>query len=165
MSTKTPVKSETSSGKAGQGALTPFDEMEQMFNEFFSRNWMRPFVFERPRWSEGLQPFEGKTPKIDIIERDDEVIIHAELPGVEKKDLDISLTDDSITIKGTTQKELKEEKGEYRRREISRGMYSRTIALPANVDGAKARSSFKDGVLELAIPKQKKSVRHQIKVD
>ena len=165
MSTKTPVKREPAATGKSAGTLTPFEEMERMFDEFFSRNWLRPFVFERPRWSEALAPFEGKTPKANIIERDDEIIINAELPGVNKDDLNITVTENTITIRGTTKKEISEEKGEYHRREISSGTYSRTLTLPANVDGTRARSVFRDGVLEVTLPKQQKSVRHQIKVD
>ncbi len=58
---------------------------------------------------------------MNLIDRDNEILIKAELPGVKKEDLDISLTDDVLTIKASTQYEKEEEKGEYHRREISRG--------------------------------------------
>jgi HSP20 family protein len=87
------------------------------------------------------------------------------VPGVEKKDLDISVGEDSVTIKGSTSKEEKEEKGDYYRREISRGSFIRTVALPATVDGTKAKASFKDGMLELTLPKTEKAKRHSVKLD
>ena len=101
---------------------------------------------------------------MDLIDRDDEILIKAELPGVKKDDLDVTLTDDVLTIKASTQHEEEEEKGEYHRREISRGEFQRTLKLPENVDVDKAKTSFKDGVLELKIPKEKPAKRRTIKV-
>ena len=145
-------------------ALSPFEEMDRMFDDFFSRGWMRPFRWEWPSMGEMAKPFEGKMPKVDVIERDDEVVIKAELPGVDKKDLDVSVTENSVTIKGTTSHEEKEEKGDYYRCEISRGAYARTVGLPAYVDADKAKASFKDGVLELKLPKVEKSKRRSIEI-
>ena len=110
-------------------------------------------------------PFEGKTPKVDVIDRDNEVVVKAELPGVDKKDLDISVTRNSVTIKGSTSHEEKEEKGNVYRREISRGSYSRTLSLPAEVKEEQAKAKFKDGILELTMPKVEKSKRRSIKVE
>jgi len=81
-----------------------------------------------------------------------------------KEDLDISLIDDAITIKGHSEHEEKEEKGEYYRCEIARGAFSRTVGLPAAVDTGKAKASFKDGVLEILIPKVAKNNRRHIKI-
>ena len=145
-------------------ALSPFEEMDRMFEDFFPRSWMRPFRWEWPSLGEMAKPFEGKMPKVDVIERDDEVVVKAELPGVEKKDLDVSVTETSVTIKGTTSHEEKEEKGDYYRCEISRGAYARTVALPSYVDADKAKASFKDGVLELTLPKVEKSKRRSIEI-
>jgi HSP20 family protein len=146
-------------------APSPFDEMDRFFDNYFSRRWMQPFRSTRPSWSDLPAPFEGKTPRVDVIERDDEIIVKAEVPGVDKKDLDISVTDNSVSIKGSTRHEAKEEKGDYYRCEISSGSFSRMVRLPADVDAEKARSKFKDGVLELTLPKMKKATRHTIKVD
>jgi len=145
-------------------ALSPFEEMDRMFEDFFPRSWMRPFRWEWPSLGEMAKPFEGKMPKVDVIDRDDEVVVKAELPGVEKKDLDVSVTETSVTIKGTTSHEEKEEKGDYYRCEISRGAYARTVALPSYVDADKAKASFKDGVLELTLPKVEKSKRRSIEI-
>jgi HSP20 family protein len=145
-------------------ALSPFEEMDRLFEDYFSRGWMRPFRWEWPSLGEMAKPFEGKMPKVDVIERDDEVIVKAELPGVDKKDLDVSVTENSVTIKGTTSHEEKEEKGDYYRCEISRGAYARTVALPSYVDADKAKANFKDGVLELKLPKVEKSKRRSIEI-
>jgi HSP20 family protein len=145
-------------------ALSPFEEMDRMFEDFLSRGWMRPLRWELPSWGEMAKPFEGKMPKVDVIERDDEVVVKAEIPGVDKKDLDVSVTENSVTIKGTTSHEEKEEKGDYFRSEISRGAYARTVGLPAYVDADKAKASFKDGVLELKLPKVEKAKRRSIEI-
>lgn len=144
--------------------LSPFEEMDRLFEDYFSRGWMRPFRWEWPSLGEMAKPFEGKMPKVDVIERDDEVIVKAELPGVDKKDLDVSVTENSVTIKGSTSHEEKEEKGDYYRCEISRGAYARTVALPSYVDADKAKANFKDGVLELKLPKVEKSKRRSIEI-
>lgn len=144
--------------------MTPFDEMDRMMNRFFRRGWMRPWRFEWPSFPEMELP-DVKVPSIDVVDRENEVVVKAEVPGVDKKDLDISVGEDSVTIKGETRKETKEEKGDYYRREISSGSFSRTVALPATVDGSKAKANFADGMLELTIPKVEKAKRHSIKVD
>jgi HSP20 family protein len=144
--------------------MSPFEEMERMFDNYFSRGWMRPFHMEWPTFPK-MKAFEGKTPSVDVIERDNEVVVKAELPGVDKKDLDVSVTSNTVTIKGTSSSEEKEEKGDYYRCEISRGSYSRTLSLPADVDEEKTKAKFKDGILELTLPKLKKSRRHNIKVE
>jgi HSP20 family protein len=145
--------------------LSPFDEMERLFESRFPRSWMRPFQLEWPSWSEKMAPFEGKTPSVDIIDRDNEIVVKAELPGVDKKDLDISVTRNSVTIKGSTSHEEKEEKGDYYRCEMSRGSYSRTLALPSDVDEDKVKAQFKDGILNLTLPKIEKAKRRNVKVD
>ena len=146
-------------------ALSPFEEMDRLFDAFSSHSWFRPFQMEWPRLHKGVTPFEGKMPDVDIIERDDEVVIKAEMPGVDKKDIDISVTQNSVTIKGTASHEEKEERGDYYRCEISRGSYARTMSLPAEVDETKSKATYKDGVLQLTLPKLKKSKRHSIKVE
>jgi len=145
--------------------LSPFEEMERMFEGYFPRGWMHPFRWERPSWGELAAPFEGKMPRVDIVDRDNELVVKAELPGVDKKDLDISMTENTVTIKGSTSHEEKEEKGDYYRSEMSRGSYSRTLALPSDVEADKAKAKFKDGVLELTLPKLKKAKRRSVKVE
>jgi HSP20 family protein len=145
-------------------SLSPFEEMNRMFEGVFPRGWMQPFRWEWPAWSRIPEPFEGRTPKVDIVERDDDILVRAELPGVDKKDVDISTTENTVTIKGSTRTEEKEEKGDYYRCEIASGSFSRTVTLPGNVDSTKAKASFKDGVLELTLPKVEKSKRQKIEI-
>jgi HSP20 family protein len=79
--------------------------------------------------------------------------VRAELPGVTKEDISISLAADSITIQAQSSKEVAEEKGDYRRREISSSAFSRSMWLPVEVDVDAAKAAFKDGVLEVTLPK------------
>lgn len=147
-------------------ALSPFDEMEHMFDNFFGRSW--PGSFMRPMkidWGGMPEPFEGRTPKVDVINRDKEVLVKAELPGVKKEDVDVQVTDNTVTIKASTKHEEVEEKGEYHRREMSSGEFQRTLPLPAEVDGNKAKASFKDGVLELTLPKLVAAKRHSVNIE
>lgn len=135
-----------------------------MFDGFFRRGMMRPWRFEWPTFPEMALP-EMKIPKVDVVDRENEVLVKAEIPGVDKKDIDISVGEDTVTIKGETRREEREEKGDYYRCEISHGAFSRTVALPAVVDGARAKASFKDGMLELTLPKTEKAKRHSVKVE
>jgi HSP20 family protein len=145
--------------------LSPLEEMERLFENFYPRGWMRPLHTDWPSWSEMARSFEVKMPKVDVIDRDDEVVVRAEVPGVEKKDLDVSVTEQSITIKGETSHETKEEKGDYVRSEISQGTFSRTVSLPSTVDADKVKAEFKDGVLQLTMPKVERTKRRAIKID
>lgn len=151
-------------------AMSPFEEMDRLFESYFPRGWMRPFHIDwpsMPSLADLPAPFEGKTPHVDVVDRKNQVVVKAALPGVDKKDIDISVTKNSVTIKGSTSHETKEEKDDYYHSEISRGSYCRTMVLPAEVDESKAKAKFKDGILELTLPKTKagKEKRRSIKVD
>ena len=146
-------------------ALSSFDAMDSVFDHFFTRGWMRPFRFDQPSWSHLPAPFEGRTPQVDVVDRDDEIFVKAELPGLDKDNVEISMTSNSVTIKGSTKAEEKEEKGDYHRCEISQGSFSRTVSLPSEVDIDKAKAKFKHGVLKLTIPKVKVSKHKSVKVE
>jgi HSP20 family protein len=152
--------------KAPVRAPSPFEEMDRnmqrMSEGLIPRGWLRRMRWEWPEWP-GLPDMPA--PRVDVVDREADVLVRAEVPGVDKKDLDISVGEDTVTIKGTTKREEKEEKGEYYRHEISETSFTRTVALPAEVDGTRATASSRDGVVELVIPKVTKSKRHSIKVD
>ena len=128
---------------------------------------MRPFRAERPSWAESAVSFEMRAPKVDVIDRDDEVIVRAEVPGVAKEDLEVSVMGRAITIKGKMKHEEKEEeeKGDYYRHEISRGAFARMVTLPNYVETEGAKAKFKDGILELSLPKAEKVKRRTVKID
>jgi HSP20 family protein len=157
-----PVKSREAAPSSGR-ALSYFEETEQelerIFDSLLSR--FRPL---RRDWPSLRMPFEGRGPKIDVIERDDDIVVKAELPGVDKKDLDVSVTDNSVTIKASTRRETKEEKGDYYRQEISSGYVTRTVGLPSAVDATRATAELKDGVLQLTLGKVEKSKRKRVEV-
>lgn len=138
----------------------PFDEMERWFDDFFSRRWLRPWRWET-RFPETLSL---SMPKVDVVDRPNEVVVRAEVPGVDKKDVQVSVSGNMLTIRGESKKEVKEEKGDYYRAELTRGSFSRTLALPAEVDDSKTKASMKDGMLELTLPKVEKAKRRSIKI-
>jgi len=116
-----------------------------------------------------LRPFEARSgvfsPSIDIVENDKDIRISAELPGMEEKDIDVSLSRDSLTIKGE-KKEEKEDKGKgYYRMERSYGSFSRTLPLPSEIDQDKVKATFKKGVLTVTLPKTEKAIKETKKID
>lgn len=148
---------------ASARALSPYEEMDQMFDRFFPQAWspLRPAA-----WRELMRPFETMAmPRVDVVDRDNEIVVRAEMPGVKKEDVEVSMTDRTVTIRGSSRREEKEEKGEYYRCEIARGSFSRTITLPEHVDSNRSKATFKDGILELALPKVEKTQRRVITVE
>lgn len=139
------------------GGLLSFDEFDDFFDNFLSRRWPRLLDLGYPG---GL---EKGFPKVDIIDHDNEIEVQAALPGVKKEDLDVSINNQTITIRASTKEEKKEE-GKYFRREITRGEFQRTLSLPENVDNEHVAASFKDGILKVTIPKTEKSKRKSIEI-
>lgn len=144
-------------------ALRPFEEIDRVFERLFDRGWLRPSQWENPLWSR-IAELEPQMPRIDVIDREKEVYIRAEIPGVNKQDLDVSVNEDSVTIKGETRHEAKEETGDFYRCEIAHGGFVRTVALPCAVDADKAAAKLNDGVLELTMPKVKQSRRRKVEI-
>jgi HSP20 family protein len=137
--------------------LGMFEEMERMLENMLPQRWMRPFRMEHTMLGEAL-------PQMDIIDCDDTIVVRAALPGVDKKDLEVSTTHQTLTLRGSSQKETKEETGEYYRHEISRGNFLRTVTLPAAIDEANIKAKFKDGLLEVTLPKLESAKRHTIDI-
>lgn len=138
-----------------------FADMERWFDEFFGRSWMQPFR----HWPEMDAWLSERLPKIDVVDRDQEILLRAELPGVSKDELDVSLDEQTVTLRASTRQEKKEESGHYHRQEIRQGSFLRTVTLPCAVNGDQAKASFKDGVLELTIPKAPGARRKTVKVE
>lgn len=129
------------------------DEIEKVFDSFFGRT---PHLIER----EGYW-----VPAIDIEETDNEYIVKAELPGMKKEDIKISLTEDSLTISGERKME-KEEKGKtYHRVEMSYGKFQRSISFPSEVKPEEAKATYKDGILTITIPKSEKAKPKEIEIE
>lgn len=140
-----------------------FGDFDRMLDNYFNHKWPRLFGPEE-RLNDLWGTYEMRSPSMDVIDRDNEVVVRIELPGVDKKDIDVSVSNDTLTVKGTSSKELSEEKGNYYRSEIRKGAISRTISLPPGVDSSKAEAKFRDGLLELTMPKNASSKRKTIKV-
>jgi HSP20 family protein len=155
-----------------EGFLSPsdsgfFQEMDRFFDDYLPRRWWHQFRHGVPGGIVGhtMSPFGGKTPSVDVIDREDEILIKAELPGVDKKDINITITNNTLTIEASVSKEDKEEKDEYYRQEICRGSYRRTLELPAIVKEDDAKATFTNGILELKLPKTEKTKRSTITVE
>ena len=144
--------------------LDVFDDMDRMFDTMFHRGWLLPFRDVWPEWSFLGERLEMMTPHVDVVEHDEEILVRAEVPGVEKKDLKLDLNGDLLTIRGERRKEEKSEEGEAYREEIAHGTFSRTIRLPQTVDFEKTVAEFKDGMLEVRLPKTRKTERRRIEI-
>lgn len=92
-------------------------------------------------------------PAIDLYEKDDKYFVRAELPGMAKDDIDVSVTDNILTIKGERKDDTKVEEGGYYCREQTFGTYYRTFELPSTVDEKKIEATYENGILEVVIPK------------
>lgn len=144
--------------------LSPFEEMDRMMENLFQRGWMRPFMRDTSHWGDLFASSDLKMPSVDVIDRENEVLVKAEVSGVNKDDLDVTVSDDNVTIEGRTSHEEKEEKGDYYRSEITKGSFARSVMLPCKVNGDKAKATFENGILQLTLPKAELSRRHSIKV-
>lgn len=141
----------------------PLLGMEEFIENLFSRPWMEPLGWRRPLLAE-LESFELKFPRIDMVDHDNELLVRAELPGVKKEELEINIADDFLTIAVNRKVSEKEESEHFYRAEMVRGALERSIPLPMDVVGSKARAELKDGILELIIPKATKVSRHKVEV-
>ena len=116
-------------------------EMDRLFDRFFEYGWPEP-------------PALGEwEPTVDVTEDKDAVTVKAELPGVEQKDIGVSLQDGMLTIKGEKQQEKEAKDKRHHRVERSYGAFMRSIRLPAAVETGKVTATFKDGVVTITLPK------------
>lgn len=128
----------------------PFQAMENWFEDIENR-WMQP------RWltSQRMPVAWGlRVPRVDVIDRDREICVRAELPGIDKEDVNLSIQDDVLTIQAKMVHQEHEEKGTFYRRELVQGAFQRTLQLPTPVNAGEAKASFKDGVMQLTVPKK-----------
>jgi HSP20 family protein len=108
--------------------------------------------FLEPAWSE-MPALGDWSPTVDVSEDKDAVTVKAELPGVEQKDIAVSLQEGMLTIKGEKRAEKEEKDKHYHRIERSYGAFYRSIQLPSAVDVGKVAATFKDGVVTITLPK------------
>lgn len=135
------------------GILSMQREINRMFDSFF-----RGGAGE----DEGLFP-SAWIPAVDLAESDGEFTVKAELPGIDRSDVRITMQDNVLTIRGEKKQE-KEEKGKYRRVERSYGAFERSFALPAPVKSDRVEAAFRDGILTITLPKAEEARPRQIDV-
>jgi len=135
-------------------------EMDRMMEDFFGRRF-------RPLWPErwfGTEGLEVSAPAVDLFEDKDDIVVKAEIPGMDKDNIEVNLTDHMLTIKGEKKKEEEVKKENYYRAERSYGSFVRTLELPKEVHADKVKATFKNGVLEVRLPKTEQAKAKEIKV-
>ncbi len=133
-------------------AVNLFQPMERLMQAFMPMAWMRPWMME------------PHTPKLDVIDRKDTLLVRAEVPGVDKSHLAVEASDVAVTIRGEVRDEAQEDASRYRFAETTHGTFERTVRLPSDVDSGRAKATFKDGVLEVMLPKIDRSRAHSLKL-
>ncbi len=128
------------------------DEMDKLWNRFFGE-WPSAELF-RGEWA----------PSLDVSETKENIVVKAEIPGMDTKDIDISLANDVLTIKGEKKQEKEEKEENYHRVERSYGTFTRSIRLPVDVESNKIKATHKNGVLKITLPKSEKAKAKEIKI-
>ena len=141
-------------------AWSPFAELNRLREEINR-------VFERPgqaflERSAGF--FGGWTPSLDVFEEKDNVIVKAELPGMKKEDIEVTLAGEMLSISGERKEEKESKDAENYRSERYFGRFQRSVTLPHQVDPNKIQASYKDGILTVTLPKSEEAKRKQIEV-
>jgi HSP20 family protein len=129
--------------------------MNRLFSESVSRVTGRSDEVFGGQWA----------PTVDIFEDDQAFVVRADLPGLEIKDIDLQIQENILTLKGERRMEKEVDKDRYHRIERSYGSFQRSFTLPNIVDPEKVKARFKDGVLEIRIPKLEKAKPKQIQVE
>jgi HSP20 family protein len=115
-------------------------------------------------WGEGLEATQWR-PSVDIYEKDDEMIVHAELPGVKKDDISVELKDNVMSIKGKRTSEEEIDEDGYYRKERRFGSFQRSIPLAESIDPDQVKASYKDGVLEVRVPSSNTEKTRRISIE
>jgi HSP20 family protein len=103
-------------------------------------------------------------PSLDMAETKDNFVVQAEVPGIDAKDIDISLTGDVLTIKGEKRQEKEEREEDYHLVERSYGSFLRSVRLPTEVESGKIKASYKNGILKVTLPKSEKVKAKEVKI-
>ncbi len=138
----------------------PFSDMvtlRQAMDRLFEDSFVRP-----PRLAAAYGD-EGNLP-IDMYQTDDSIVVRASVPGVKPEEVEVTITGDTLTIKGETRAEEEVRKDSFFRQEISYGTFSRSVVLPSSLQTDKAEATFEHGVLTLTIPKAEATKPKQIKI-
>ncbi len=136
--------------------------MEEFFENFFPRRWMEGFEPLGRRWPMDVSWEESF--RVDVLDRDKELMVRAELPGVEKDDIEVTISGDYLTIEATREFEKEDRKETFYRHEMGYGKLLRTVALPVEVDAQKVHAELEGGILKVTLPKVRAAERHTVKV-
>jgi len=132
--------------------VSPFEAMQSLMRDPFA-------AFPATAWH--MEP----TPSVDVKETDNEILVSAEMPGIDPKDVELSLENGMLTIRGQKREEREDKEGEtVISREISYGSFSRSLALPGDVQADKASASYDKGVLKITVPKAEGSKATRIAI-
>src|SRR5262245_26793965 len=123
--------------------MTIRDEMNRVLNDVFGRGGSDESAWPSGAWA----------PPVDIYETDNALVMKAELPGFSKDDINIEMKDNTLVIRGERKREDEVKEGNYHRMERVYGAFQRSFLLPTTVDQEKVKASYKDGILELRLPK------------
>ena len=133
-------------------AVSP--DIDRVFDGLM-RNWVNPGSLSEGAWN----------PSIDVSERDGEIVVSAEVPGIDPKDIDISIDDNNLVISGEKKQEQEEQGKNYYRVERSYGSFRRSFSLPSNADVDNIKASSRDGVLSVHIPKREDEVKKKVEIE
>ena len=145
--------------------ITRYDPLGEMvslrsaMDRLFEDSFVSPITWRTIGGSESV------TPPIDVHETADELVVTAALPGMKAEDVEITMTGQTLTLRGEFKADEEIKKEHYLYRERRFGSFSRTLQLPVRVQGDKAKASFTDGVLSLSIPKAEEVKPRQIRID
>jgi HSP20 family protein len=138
-------------------------EVDRLFEEFQLSSWRSPFG----RGLFDVQPFwrgEVKAPAVDIVDTDKAYEIIAELPGMDESNIDVKLSDGTLTIKGEKRDEMEEKKKDYYLSERRYGSFQRSFGIPDGVDADRIEANFKNGVLTVTLPKTPQAQKSEKKI-
>jgi len=139
-------------------------DVDRMFDDWFETYWPKPFprLWRPDFWR--FRPINLEAPALDVYEDKQDLIVKVEIPGLSKDDIDLTIEGNTLTIKGEKKKEHEIKEEDYYRSERVFGSFSRSIELPADVKTDKVNASFKDGVLEVRLPKTEEAKKNIVKV-
>ena len=143
--------------------LTPYDPFREFRN--LSRKINRMFADFPSLFEEEDVTDSFWSPAVDLRETDDALVLTAELPGMTRDDVEIQVTDNTLILKGEKKLSREVKRENYHRMERVYGNFSRSFTLPANVDHEKIKARFKDGVLEVTLPKSESAKPKQIPIE
>lgn len=135
---------------------SPFRELARLTHDMEE-------AFGWPAWPWGERE-AGWSPAVDMVDRKDEIVLRADLPGLAEKDIEVTVQDGSLTIRGERKEEKEEKKEDYYCCERRYGLFARTLPLPAGVEADKVKATFKNGVLEVSMPKAKEAKGKKIEI-